>query len=394
MNTNRLSVVLSFMFGHWFYVSPLRFRGVFYIFAWFYTITVNLSCTLMTFVCIFNFFMANRDFKRIIFLATGMFGMIQTITRAIFSLFYKKQIENILELFQNLLNNSEYKYRKVKLLFKVSRYSKGIAAFLILIYLTCFLYGFIIFGVVYENGRGNTTIDIFDENITDVREEWAKVDGIIGNIPSNLFTLYLSFIYLTTNWGYGKIIASDVLFFSWYMQIVEHYKILCYNLSSILLNCNKLDTEKMKRWKRLQHELNRLLTRVNTVTSPCIVVSMVINTLQVCFVIYLVAKGVLDVILAGSYIIMAGMALFQMFTYCHHSQKIKNQISKLQGIAYSAPWHNTQHNTQHAALMICSAATERAMPLPGAPFFALSLEFFASILGAIFTYFIVLLQIN
>jgi hypothetical protein len=36
--------------------------------------------------------------------------------------------------------------------------------------------------------------------------------------------------------------------------------------------------------------------------------------------------------------------------------------------------------------MICSAANERSMQLPGAPFFALSLDFFASVSSQILIY--------
>jgi hypothetical protein len=55
------------------------------------------------------------------------------------------------------------------------------------------------------------------------------------------------------------------------------------------------------------------------------------------------------------------------------------QVSRLQSATYAAPWLGSRRETQNSVLMICSAATERAMPLPGTPFFTLSLEFFASV---------------
>jgi hypothetical protein len=55
------------------------------------------------------------------------------------------------------------------------------------------------------------------------------------------------------------------------------------------------------------------------------------------------------------------------------------QVTRLQNAAYTAPCLGSRRDAQHAALMICVATSERNMQLPGAPFVALSLEFFASV---------------
>jgi hypothetical protein len=56
------------------------------------------------------------------------------------------------------------------------------------------------------------------------------------------------------------------------------------------------------------------------------------------------------------------------------------QAKNLHSEAYKGPWLENNQTSQHAALMICSAANEKVTNnLPGAPFFALSMEFYASV---------------
>ncbi|KAF4516861.1 Odorant receptor 23 [Ephemera danica] len=385
MITNRLPVVSNFVFGHWFHVSPLQFKGAAYILAWFHTIFVNVISIMFCMGCVSNMISAySFGFKVTVFIATGAFGMIHTLSRAIFVLTRKRKIEEILVRLLIIRQRS-------KIISNITRNISCLFIFYTVTYSFTIVLGFVAYEIEYKTRNVNDT----NENIIFLQEAVSNVNAMVEGMP-NYMADVLIFITMTITsvFGIGKIISTDILFYSWYMQIQDQYRQLTKSFAKVLINCDKGDMESATHWIQTHREINRLLARVNSITSPCITVSIVLSTIQICLVAYLIAKNTLITLHLAALLIFASLGLFQMFMYCNLGQKIRDQTAKLQEAVYSMPCLGSRRDTQYASLLICNAATERTIPLPGAPFFALSLEFFASILGAVFTYFIVLLQFN
>ena len=106
--------------------------------------------------------------------------------------------------------------------------------------------------------------------------------------------------------------------------------------------------------------------------------------------------------------------LLQTFLYCHAGEQLKQQVRQghlpsrqgqgshsrlmLQGqelseAACRAPWLRA-HPALVPGLHLVALDCRRCFVVRGGPFFTLSLEFFASVVGAVITYLVVLLQIK
>ncbi|KAF4516860.1 Odorant receptor 22 [Ephemera danica] len=384
LDTHRLPVVSNFVFGHWFHVPPLQFKGAAYILAFSYAIFTNAIFVMFCGAGIYNLIsVATSGFKVTVFIITELSNLIHSNSRAVFVLIRKHEVEEISTQLIKMRQRSN-------VISNVARTISIIFTFLILMYSLIIGLGLTSFFTQYNFEN----VTLANENEIYLKNAYSNVNSTLKDTPNYIIILIVILTYILSFIGLGKIISTDVLFYSWYMQIEDQYKQLTMSLGVALLHCNRGNNDSTAHWIQTHREINWLLARVNSVTSPCITVSIVVNTTQICIVAYFVAKDTLALVHLAALLIFASLGLFQMFMYCNLGQKIRDQTVKLQEAVYSMPCLGSRRDTQYASLLICNAATERAMPLPGAPFFALSLEFFASILGVVFTYFIVLLQFN
>ena len=61
--------------------------------------------------------------------------------------------------------------------------------------------------------------------------------------------------------------------------------------------------------------------------------------------------------------------------------------------AYNSHWYNGSDEAKTFIQIVCQQ-TQRSLSISGAKFFTVSLDLFASVLGAVLTYFMVLIQLN
>ncbi|CAB3376462.1 Hypothetical predicted protein [Cloeon dipterum] len=92
---------------------------------------------------------------------------------------------------------------------------------------------------------------------------------------------------------------------------------------------------------------------------------------------------------------MAGCVLYltEIYLYCDSGHRIKLQRDALVDVVYHGPWLRIEKKlipVVHFLTLDC----QRSFQVTGGPFFTLSLEFFASVVGVVFTYFIVAMQIK
>ncbi|KAF4526421.1 Odorant receptor 14 [Ephemera danica] len=383
----RFILVLNFVFGHWFHVSPLKLRGVAYICAAIFITLVNLAVIVRATFNVHNLIHALPHFAPSLLISLGVIGAVQSVFRTTVVLLKRKEIENIFLKLKVVVDGHIFPDIQTKTIKTALKYSY--------ISVSIYIIGFIT-AMIFHSFSWQMQDDFIgrNENTTTIKSI-IKHNALISKSGYWEQLTYTILYYTVFLISVGKIAATDLLFFSWYSLLIAEMDLLVKGINQLLcqpksntMHCN------LSTWLQFHQEIVRLMQRVSTVASPCAVLTIAVNTLHMCFLAYIVTKRYVDTLSMTVFMAFALLALLQSFFYCNIGQKIRNKVAELQQAAYAAPWLDSPRDTQHAMVMICSSATERAMPLPGAPFFALSLEFFASVLGAVFTYFIVLLQIN
>ncbi|XP_065334516.1 odorant receptor coreceptor [Cloeon dipterum] len=85
--------------------------------------------------------------------------------------------------------------------------------------------------------------------------------------------------------------------------------------------------------------------------------------------------------------------LAQVFLFCLFGNRLIEESVSVMHAAYSCPWYNGSEEAKTFVQIVCQQC-QRPLSVSGAKFFTVSLDLFASVLGAVVTYFMVLIQLN
>ncbi|KAG8224783.1 Odorant receptor co-receptor [Ladona fulva] len=85
--------------------------------------------------------------------------------------------------------------------------------------------------------------------------------------------------------------------------------------------------------------------------------------------------------------------LGQVFLFCIYGNKLIEESTSVMQAAYESPWYDCTEEAKAFIQIVCQKS-QRAMSISGAKFFTVSLDLFASVLGAVVTYFMVLIQLK
>ncbi|KAF4523218.1 Odorant receptor co-receptor, partial [Ephemera danica] len=85
--------------------------------------------------------------------------------------------------------------------------------------------------------------------------------------------------------------------------------------------------------------------------------------------------------------------LGQVFLFCVFGNRLIEESVSVMHAAYSCPWYDGSEEAKTFVQIVCQQC-QRPMSVSGAKFFTVSLDLFASVLGAVVTYFMVLIQLN
>ncbi|KAF4516859.1 Odorant receptor 21, partial [Ephemera danica] len=247
LDTHRLPMVSNFIFGHWFHVPPLQFKGAAYMLAWSYIILIHAIFVMFCAAGIYNLIsVATSGFKVSVFIITEMSNLIHSNCRAVFVLFRKHEIEEISTRLIKMRQRSNVTSN-------VARNISIIFTFLTLTYSLTVGLGLISFLTQYKF-----------ENITSANENEIYLKNAYSNMNSNLkdspiyiMILIVLVAFILSNLGLGKIISTDVLFYSWYMQIEDQYKQLTMSLGMAFLHCNHGHSDSAAHWIQTHREINR-----------------------------------------------------------------------------------------------------------------------------------------
>ncbi|XP_071447946.1 odorant receptor coreceptor [Hetaerina americana] len=85
--------------------------------------------------------------------------------------------------------------------------------------------------------------------------------------------------------------------------------------------------------------------------------------------------------------------LGQVFLFCIYGNKLIEESTSVMQAAYDSPWYECTEEAKAFIQIVCQQS-QRPMSVSGAKFFTVSLDLFASVLGAVVTYFMVLIQLK
>ncbi|CAB3380290.1 Hypothetical predicted protein [Cloeon dipterum] len=348
------------------------------------------------------------NFGHSLYIATGFLGMAECLVRILYTVLRKSTIEHIAGKLHHALHQAQIDPEPEHF---VRRTSKVTAVFLVTLfssfgvaicssYMTIFAQIGTLIDSYMQNGTQAEDADLLltksEEVSIEILEAWYYVQRFFKMWPYvALVKAYAAFVYAVSFLSLGRVVVSDILFYSWYATLNHLYRVLVDALPQALAADAAADRKKaLADWIQHHHSLNQLLKEINSLTSPVIVIAVVLTGFRIC-ILYFVLFKLADPTSIFLIMVYGLSSVQQVFVYSILGQRIKNNVTHLHAQAYKSAWVESDGTVQHATLMICTAASDKiGQSLPGAPFFSMSLEFMASMLSVVFTYFVVLFQLQ
>ncbi|XP_065342615.1 uncharacterized protein LOC135941204 [Cloeon dipterum] len=343
----------------------------------------------------------HKNFGFAVYIAAGFLGCLECLFRIVYTSIRKKKIEFVAARVHIALYHHNLGTDPQPFVTKMSRIISGLIFFFFGSFFctTVYMYfeNYWRLAVLMEHAATNKTqIELLvhgrGEFTIELLEAWMFAVQTMPFVPSPMqIKIVSALIFFFCYFAIGRVMLSDMLFYSWYSIIVHQYRQLRDTLGKVLHE--DAEKEKLEDWVKYHHTLNELLKEVNSLTSPVIIAAVVFTGLQVSIFSFSIIK-LSDQMNGISFAIFGIMSMKQLVIYCVLGQKIKDVVSDVKAEAYKCPWVDNVEMKKHAALMVTAASNKDECNLPGAPFFSLSLEFLASMTSGVFTYFMVLIQLN
>lgn len=137
----------------------------------------------------------------------------------------------------------------------------------------------------------------------------------------------------------------------------------------------------------------RLVTAIGDTYGVALLLHMLISTINLTLLAYQATKIDGVNVYAFSTLGYLLYALGQVFFFCIFGNRLIEESSSVMEAAYSCHWYDGSEEAKTFVQIVCQQC-QKAMTISGAKFFTVSLDLFASVLGAVVTYFMVLVQLN
>ncbi|CAB3370701.1 Hypothetical predicted protein [Cloeon dipterum] len=344
----------------------------------------------------YNLYLSFHRFSLFLYFCAGYITISEAVFRSAFVAFRERELLEYSVKIQNFLNHPYVQAHKKVISRKLSRW------LLFLIVYFMFMFGTALYlnaaamnSTMHKEIAAKSSQHRSFDIVVGLSKVLSVLSGLIYFLPQELCaTLIVITCYLYSFFMIGRLVSMDLIFFSWYFNFLESFALLTQKLPLAISRDKRVQRVSLKQWLLFQQDLSRFLCDINRFLSPVIGAVVVLSGFKICLLAIACVKMAFE--FNSAYMILSGVMLIQrVFLYCMMGQQIKEKISALHATAFRSSWFGAKKRLQNAALMICSAANERAgLTLPGSPFFALSLEFFATVMSAVFTYFIVIIQIQ
>nr|UVZ35314.1 odorant receptor coreceptor [Sympiezomias velatus] len=149
----------------------------------------------------------------------------------------------------------------------------------------------------------------------------------------------------------------------------------------------------IKYWVERHKHVVRLVTAIGDAYGVALLLHMLTSTIMLTLLAYEATK--IDGIntYAASTLGYLLYTLAQVFHFCIFGNRLIEESSSVMEAAYSCHWYDGSEEAKTFVQIVCQQC-QKALSISGAKFFTISLDLFASVLGATVTYFMVLVQLK
>ncbi|KAJ8917386.1 hypothetical protein NQ315_002410 [Exocentrus adspersus] len=149
----------------------------------------------------------------------------------------------------------------------------------------------------------------------------------------------------------------------------------------------------IKYWVERHKHVVRLVTAIGDAYGVALLLHMLTSTVMLTLLAYQATKIDGANTYAASTIGYLVYSLAQVFHFCIFGNRLIEESSSVMEAAYSCHWYDGSEEAKTFVQIVCQQC-QKAMSISGAKFFTISLDLFASVLGAVVTYFMVLVQLK
>ncbi|THK33260.1 odorant receptor coreceptor [Diachasma alloeum] len=149
----------------------------------------------------------------------------------------------------------------------------------------------------------------------------------------------------------------------------------------------------IKYWVERHKHVVRLVTAIGDAYGVALLFHMLITTITLTLLAYQATKVNGVNVYAATTIGYLLYSLGQVFLFCIFGNRLIEESSSVMEAAYSCHWYDGSEEAKTFVQIVCQQC-QKAMSISGAKFFTVSLDLFASVLGAVVTYFMVLVQLK
>ncbi|XP_034183623.1 odorant receptor co-receptor [Osmia lignaria lignaria] len=149
----------------------------------------------------------------------------------------------------------------------------------------------------------------------------------------------------------------------------------------------------IKYWVERHKHIVRLVTSIGDAYGIALLLHMLTTTITLTLLAYQATKIHTVDVYAASVIGYLLYSLGQVFMLCIFGNRLIEESSSVMEAAYSCHWYDGSEEAKTFVQIVCQQC-QKAMSISGAKFFTVSLDLFASVLGAMVTYFMVLVQLK
>ncbi|XP_041972175.1 odorant receptor coreceptor [Aricia agestis] len=149
----------------------------------------------------------------------------------------------------------------------------------------------------------------------------------------------------------------------------------------------------IKYWVERHKHVVRLVTSIGDTYGTALLFHMLVSTITLTLLAYQATKINGINVYAFSTLGYLCYTLGQVFHFCIFGNRLIEESSSVMEAAYSCQWYDGSEEAKTFVQIVCQQC-QKAMSISGAKFFTVSLDLFASVLGAVVTYFMVLVQLK
>nr|ARQ32245.1 odorant receptor 83b [Conopomorpha sinensis] len=149
----------------------------------------------------------------------------------------------------------------------------------------------------------------------------------------------------------------------------------------------------IKYWVERHKHVVRLVTSIGDSYGTALLFHMLVSTITLTLLAYQATKIDGVNVYAFSTFGYLGYTLGQVFHFCIFGNRLIEESSSVMEAAYSCQWYDGSEEAKTFVQIVCQQC-QKPMSISGAKFFTVSLDLFASVLGAVVTYFMVLVQLK